>query len=541
MLTLLGLYSWNQWADIKFVKNEIDGLHYYHPLEEIGGVVNVRSANIGVALSSGQSVDTAAADAEIDKLMSEMDVLDKEYGREESRAKWQAIHDSWAKLKASTFKDLSASLAAHESLNGQLADLRLHIATEWGMALDPIAESYYLLDLAVNKLPEIGNGIGVVRGYVAAAAHGAAQDSEIRLEMIRHNSIIEDRMLATIAALEVIHEKTAGDAAVSAKLATVDPKWVEQVRSWTTAVSTVASQGKTAGADYEALIAEGDKVPEVLDTVHDELMGATETMMGNRESGMLLKMAIGVALVLALCAAAMKLAHAVSWRIIGAIRRLSEISANITQGKFDNFIDADGGDEITALYASINKMQQQLLTDQQNRERSAQHISRLSGGLESSSANIMIADADNNIIYMNSAAKGMFGAIEGDLRKDLPGFDTNKLVGQSVDVFHKNPSHQRNLLAKLSGTHKAKFIAGGKHIGFTASPILDDKGQRNGTVVEWVDNTVSVQAEQEIDGVVDASLKGDLSKRHRDRRQDGLLRSDGEESQRDGRRHVGCR
>jgi methyl-accepting chemotaxis protein len=513
LLTLLGIYAWNQWADIKFVKDEIAGLHYYHPLEEIGGVLNVRSAEIGVALSAGQAVNTAVSDAEIDQIMSEMDELDKKYGREASHAKWQAIRDSWTKLKAQTFKDLRSSIEAHESLNGQMADLRMHIATEWGMALDPIAESYYLLDLAVNKLPEIGNGLGVVRGHVAASVHGAAQDPEVRLEMIRHDSIIDDRLAATVAALAVIKEKTVDNAAVSAKLAKVEANWVEQVHNWTTLVNTTASEGRTAGSDYQALVAEGDKLPEVLDTVHDQLMDAAETMMADRESGLLMTMAIGVALVLLLCGCAIKLAHAVSWRIIGAIRRLSEISANITDGRFDNQINVDGGDEITTLYASINKMQQQLLNDQQNRARSAQQISRLSGGLESSSANVMIADAENNIIYLNTAAKGMFGAIEADLRKDLPGFSVTKLVGQSVDVFHKNPAHQRGLLAKLSGQHRAKFVAGGKHIGFTASPINDEKGERIGTVVEWLDNTASVQAEQEIDSVVDASLKGDLSKR----------------------------
>jgi len=513
LLTLLGIYAWSQWADIKFVKNEIAGLHYYHPLEEIGGMVNVRSADAGVALSSGQPLNTSATDAEIDKLMSEMDELDKQYGREGSQAKWQAIRAGWTKLKATPLKDFDSSVEAHESLLVQLADLRTYISTEWGMALDPEADSYYLLDLAVNKLPELGNNLGGVRGHVAAAAHGAAQDPAVRLEMIRHDSLIEDRIAAVASAMAIIKEKSADDAELTARLAKIESGWVDRLDDWTEAVNKVASEGRTAGADYQPLVVEGDKLPEILDKVHDELMGAAEYMMAERQSGMYTMMAVGVALVLLLCAAAIKLAHAVSWRIIGAIRRLKDITQLIATGKFDNQLQADGGDEIAQLFAAVNQMQVQLGEDRENRIRYAAEIRRMSGGLAATSASVMIADENNKIIYMNDAAKTMFGAIEGELRRDLPAFNVSTLVGQSVDVFHKNPSRQQGMLARLTGSHKAKFIAGGKNIGFTASPIYGDEGQRLGTVVEWVDETVAVHAEKEIDGVVDAFLQGDLDQR----------------------------
>lgn len=119
LLTLLGIYAWGQYADIKFVNDELEGLAYYHPLEEIGGAVNVRSAELALELSGGEAADVGEVDSEIDGLMAEMDALDKKYGRPDSSAKWQNIHENWAKLKAGTYKDLAAFALGARSHGGR--------------------------------------------------------------------------------------------------------------------------------------------------------------------------------------------------------------------------------------------------------------------------------------------------------------------------------------------------------------------------------------------------------------------------------------
>jgi methyl-accepting chemotaxis protein len=60
-------------------------------------------------------------------------------------------------------------------------------------------------------------------------------------------------------------------------------------------------------------------------------------------------------------------------------------------------------------------------------------------------ANVMVADANLKIVYMNKAVMTLLKA-ESDIQKDLPKFSTAALIGSSIDVFHKNPAHQRKLL-----------------------------------------------------------------------------------------------
>ena len=138
---------------------------------------------------------------------------------------------------------------------------------------------------------------------------------------------------------------------------------------------------------------------------------------------------------------------------------------------------------------------------------------RIRNALDKCSTNVMIANADGNIIYMNETVTAMMQRNEMELRRALPQFDAHKLIGQNIDVFHKNPSHQRNLLANLTSTYRAQIEVGNLFFSLAASPIVNVQGERLGTVVEWADRTSEVLIEREIAGIVEAAAHGDFSKR----------------------------
>ena len=138
---------------------------------------------------------------------------------------------------------------------------------------------------------------------------------------------------------------------------------------------------------------------------------------------------------------------------------------------------------------------------------------RLKQTLDSVSSNVMVADNDLNIIYMNEAANSLMSGVESDLRKDLSAFDAKNLIGQNIDIFHKNPAHQRGLLEKLSARHDAQFVVGGRSMAFVANPVFNETGERLGTAVEWSDRTAEVSIETEIEDIVQSAVDGDLSKR----------------------------
>ncbi|MBK7115102.1 MAG: PAS domain S-box protein [Proteobacteria bacterium] len=147
-------------------------------------------------------------------------------------------------------------------------------------------------------------------------------------------------------------------------------------------------------------------------------------------------------------------------------------------------------------------------------EITASHLSAVyRGALDNATANVMVADNDCNIIYMNRAASTLMAAGESDFRKDLPAFNAAKLVGGNIDAFHRNPAHQRRMLAGLNGTFTSKLKIGGRTMRITANPMSNPAGTRIGTVVEWGDLTQELATETEVQDMVTAVLAGDLGKR----------------------------
>jgi methyl-accepting chemotaxis protein len=162
---------------------------------------------------------------------------------------------------------------------------------------------------------------------------------------------------------------------------------------------------------------------------------------------------------------------------------------------------------------------EELRRDDENRQRlatearvAAENV-RIKSALDHVSNNVMLADAQNNIVYMNQAVMTMFREAATEIRRDLPRFDAEQLLGANIDVFHRNPAHQHRVLAEMRGTVNAQFKLGGRSFRFAANPVIDSSGQRLGTVVEWVDRTQELAVEEEVQNIVNAAQEGDLTRR----------------------------
>ncbi|WP_429078298.1 methyl-accepting chemotaxis protein [Aeromonas veronii] len=133
--------------------------------------------------------------------------------------------------------------------------------------------------------------------------------------------------------------------------------------------------------------------------------------------------------------------------------------------------------------------------------------------LDCASTNVMIADTNLDIIYMNEAVTGMLNQAETDIKKELYSFNANQLMGANIDSFHKNPGHQRAMLAKLNSTYRTQIQLGGRTFSLIANPVFNDTGERLGSVVEWADRTKEVMIEKEMSDIVQAVINGELHRR----------------------------
>jgi methyl-accepting chemotaxis protein len=152
-----------------------------------------------------------------------------------------------------------------------------------------------------------------------------------------------------------------------------------------------------------------------------------------------------------------------------------------------------GGEQLAKQQATIDDLRSQL----DSMKVQLDQARLLTVALEAVSSNVMIADTKNDVVYMNSAVTEMLSQAESDIRKDLPNFQAKQVVGSNIDIFHKNPAHQRAMLSKLSGQYRTQIDVGGRTFSLVATPLRNAQGERIGTAVDWMDRTLAVKAEQE--------------------------------------------
>ena len=138
-------------------------------------------------------------------------------------------------------------------------------------------------------------------------------------------------------------------------------------------------------------------------------------------------------------------------------------------------------------------------------DQAAQENLRIRLALEAVPSAVMVTDKAGVIRFANRSVLGLLRRIEPDLRKVVPHFSADNVLGQNFDSFHRNPAHQRGIVDQMTQPHAAQFKFGAFTIRLVASPISDAQGQRVGSIMEWVDRTAEVAAEEDVTQVVEAA------------------------------------
>ncbi len=139
---------------------------------------------------------------------------------------------------------------------------------------------------------------------------------------------------------------------------------------------------------------------------------------------------------------------------------------------------------------------------------------RLKMSLDVAGTNIMLCDRDYKIIYSNNSSTNTLRGLLPELQKAFPGFQLEKVIGSSIDGFHKDPSHQRRMLDDPKNfPHRAEIQFGEVKLDLTVNAIMSEEGEYIGNVVEWVDVTNQKMAESEVARLISAASEGQLSER----------------------------
>jgi methyl-accepting chemotaxis protein len=155
------------------------------------------------------------------------------------------------------------------------------------------------------------------------------------------------------------------------------------------------------------------------------------------------------------------------------------------QATYNPIMDVSGKPYRVIKYAS----------DITERKRLETEAARVQSMMENMPINVLYTGTDLKLAYMNPASVRQLKALQ-----HLLPVRVEEMLGKSIDIFHKNPEHQRRMLADPKNLpHRASIKLGSETLDLLVSPIYDNNGTYTGPMVTWTVITKKLELESQIE------------------------------------------
>ena len=186
---------------------------------------------------------------------------------------------------------------------------------------------------------------------------------------------------------------------------------------------------------------------------------------------------------------------------------LEGFAARIARGDLTQRARENG--DATGLLKSMCDMQSMLRQRNEDEQRQLRAIDRLTRSLDKIAANVLVADASNEVIYANESVVDYLTAHTDDYRCEIPAFDVAELVGMSMGDFAIEAASLDQKTPEIS----IDKSFGGRLTRLTFNLVTDDSGTRVGTTLEIQDTTDERQVVEEVATVIASAARGELGQR----------------------------
>ena len=430
---------------IDSTKKEIQGFHYLRPAQEA----------LFTVTSSSPTHD------ELNRAAESLSAVEKEDAG--ALGVTQLNHAAVAALQAVASGKDSTGIA------DQIQAVIAAISDNSNITLDPDADTYFVGDIAVNQATGLARQVKNL--LVAAENLDKSKSDEDKIVFAEARDGITSAYAGITADLAKAI-KGNDDGSVKAALEDEANAIGRDVEKLLLAAKTSDMSAMKSSAD-DTLV----KVRSLVTKSNEDVEHLLTGRLGEFHSSIFNRIGISLAI--------LAIGMAFSFYIIRSITKSIHSSKDITNrlAKGDYAFEVSGrdrGDEMGAMAKSLDELRRNLDTN-----------TRIKQTLDSVTSNIMMADENLNIVYVNQSLLNALGDAEKDIQKDLPRFSVDKLLGTNIDVFHKNPAHQRGMLEQLSAPVKTSIVVGGRSFNLNAAPLFNQNKERIGTVVEWLDGAAT--------------------------------------------------
>lgn len=138
-------------------------------------------------------------------------------------------------------------------------------------------------------------------------------------------------------------------------------------------------------------------------------------------------------------------------------------------------------------------------TDGTELRQKQQAASRLQIAVDGAQSPMIMIDRDFIITYANKQTFALLKKYENQFKEEWPSFDADKVMGSCIDMFHKNPSHQRRLLDDPNNLpYTTDITINELKFKLIVTAQMDLDGNYIGNTLEWEDVTALRQRDLEV-------------------------------------------
>ena len=498
---------------IRATETELQGLEYISAARNVMQNMPQHRGMTNAYLNGNSEIKTKILQkrSEVDRNLQALSTLDAEmsekFGSSEELAQ---IISSWNALKTEAF-DIPAkeSFSRHTQLLDEMVSLIIEIGDHSGLSLEANPAGMSISEMLIKQIPTITEKMGQIRGL------GAGIISSDNLTQAQSSRLTSLQAHVSVMTGQLNHALTTAydaDKEVAQLLRDKGQAATDGLESFSSQIERILAFNLKE-LDSTRFFDEGTQVINSSFELYDASANVLKSILEQRikhESSANMTLILVVSVIVAISAF---LGFIVVRDILSTLSAAREEFASIAEGDYKRPINILRKDEVGDLLRGIKSMQIKLGFDVNDARQRGNEMQRIKVALDNVTSNVMVADNDRNIIYMNGAVTQMMRNAQDEIRKDLPNFDVDKLVGGNIDVFHKHPEHQREVLEKLKDTYRARIKIGNNTFDLTANPVVNENGRRLGTAVEWVDITEQLDAEQQVQNLIDGAVRGQLDQR----------------------------
>jgi methyl-accepting chemotaxis protein len=163
--------------------------------------------------------------------------------------------------------------------------------------------------------------------------------------------------------------------------------------------------------------------------------------------------------------------------------------------------------EISPARLSALRIVGQLASDKVSKLARQHDLNRIKQMIDNAPINMMYADLDLKMRYMNPKAEATLKRLEAYLP-----VKAHQMIGQSIDMFHKNPEHQRRILGDARNLPRTATINVGPELfELNINAMIDQNGKYIGPMIAWEVVTERVQtAKREAETAADIKAVNQL-------------------------------